>query len=242
VEVEDSHDIASDEFLQRTLTAHPPGVIAKPDSPRQNFPFAPDMFAALLTRCCFPSPPSAATAPRPRLGGVEANFWRIVGAMFFLAIWANTLGAGTSGKAFPIFVLSGLPASASATPRIFRRCRDSAAARTVLLTQCLIAPCAALIEWLLARHPAGPRGNFLRGGDSRRRGHRAGARRPFENRPAPVLDRLLACAIAALGGALAAVLSAKPTSSRTRRREHPDPGTTATSASSAAPLRSVWFS
>jgi len=98
--------------------------------------------------------------------------------------------------------------------------------RTVLLTQCLIAPSAALIEWLwlgtklslaqmicvavilagvvIALAP----GDHLRIAPRR---FRAG---------------LLASAIAALGGALAAVLTRKAYFVAHAAGEHPDPGTT----------------
>ncbi len=66
------------------------------------------MFAALLTTLLFSISAICGHRTATRLGGVEANFWRIVGAAVFLAIWANTFGTGTAGKAFSLFILSGL--------------------------------------------------------------------------------------------------------------------------------------
>ena len=86
------------------------------------------MFAALLTTLLFSISAICGHRTSTRLGGVEANFWRICGAMFFLTLWANTLGTGTSGAAFPFLFSADWPASAWATPPIFRRCRGSAAA------------------------------------------------------------------------------------------------------------------
>ena len=61
------------------------------------------MFAALLTTLLFPSPRFAATAAATQLGGVEANFWRICAAIFFLALWANLFGSGHGGRGVPVF-------------------------------------------------------------------------------------------------------------------------------------------
>ncbi len=106
------------------------------------------MFAALLTTLLFSISAVCGHRTSTRLGGVEANFWRICGAMLFLAIWANTLGAGTSGRAFPVFVLSGLAGIGLGDTAYFQALPRLGSRRTVLLTQCLIAPFAMLIEWL----------------------------------------------------------------------------------------------
>ena len=42
------------------------------------------------------------------LGGVEANFRRIVLATLLLAAWAHIFGQGIAGHAFPLFLWSGL--------------------------------------------------------------------------------------------------------------------------------------
>jgi len=59
------------------------------------------MFAALLTTLLFSISAICGHRTSTRLGGVEANFWRICGAMFFLAIWANTLGAAPAARRSP---------------------------------------------------------------------------------------------------------------------------------------------
>jgi len=66
------------------------------------------MFAALLTTLLFSLSAVCAQRTATRLGGVEANFWRICAAFVFLAVWANIFGTGTAGAAFWIFILSGL--------------------------------------------------------------------------------------------------------------------------------------
>jgi len=82
------------------------------------------------------------------LGGLVANFWRLVVATILLAIWGNCFGSGLSGQAFPIFVVSGLfgiglgdVAFYSALPMLGSRL-------TVLLLQCFTTVFAAGIEWL----------------------------------------------------------------------------------------------
>jgi drug/metabolite transporter (DMT)-like permease len=82
------------------------------------------------------------------LGGIEANFWRVLVAVTMLGVYAFTLGGGISGRAFPAFLLSGLIgvgvgdlAFYYALPRLGPRLCS-------LLTQCLGAPVGALIEWL----------------------------------------------------------------------------------------------
>jgi drug/metabolite transporter (DMT)-like permease len=184
------------------------------------------MFAALLTTLLFSISAICGHRTSTRLGGVEANFWRICGAMFFLAIWANTLGAGTSGAAFPIFVLSGLAGIGLGDTAYFQALPRLGSRRTVLLTQCLIAPFATLIEWLWL----GTRLHLaemvcvavmlagvivaLAPGDH------------LKITPRRLWIGILASTIAALGGAFGAVLSRKAYFVAHAAGEHPDPGTT----------------
>jgi drug/metabolite transporter (DMT)-like permease len=184
------------------------------------------MVAALLTTLLFSVSAICGHRTATRLGGVEANFWRIVGSAVFLALWANLFGTGTAGSSFSLFILSGLAGIGLGDTAYFQALPRLGSRRTVLLTQCLIAPSAALIEWLwlgtrlslaqmicvavilagvaMALAP----GDHLRIAPDR---FRAG---------------LLACAIAALGGALAAVLTRKAYFVAHAAGEHPDPGTT----------------
>ena len=184
------------------------------------------MFAALLTTLLFSISAICGHRTSTRLGGVEANFWRICGAMFFLALWANTLGAGTSGAAFPIFVLSGLAGIGLGDTAYFQALPRLGSRRTVLLTQCLTAPCAAMIEWLWLGTKLNPAEIFsiaviLAGV--------AIAMTPGEHlkiAPRHLWPGVLTSAIAAMGGALGAVLSRKAYAIAHAAGEHPDPGTT----------------
>jgi len=184
------------------------------------------MVAALLTTLLFSVSAICGHRTATRLGGVEANFWRIVGAAVFLAFWANCFGTGTTGKAFSLFILSGLAGIGLGDTAYFQALPRLGSRRTVLLTQCLIAPSAALIEWLWLGTRLSPAqmicvGVILAGvvvalapGD-----HLKVAPRRF-------WAGILASAIAALGGAVAAVLTRKAYFVAHAAGEHPDPGTT----------------
>jgi drug/metabolite transporter (DMT)-like permease len=184
------------------------------------------MFAALLTTVLFSVSALCGHRTATRLGGVEANFWRIVGALVFLAIWANLFGRGTVGAAFWIFVWSGLAGIGLGDTAYFQALPRLGSRRTVLLTQCLTAPAAIVIEWLwlgtkldlpeilcIAVILVGV-AVALAPGDH------------LKIEPRRLWFGVLATAIAALGGALGAVLSRKAYAVAHAAGEHPDPGTT----------------
>jgi len=184
------------------------------------------MFAALLTTLLFSISALCGHRTATRLGGVEANFWRIVGAFFFLAIWANCFGTGTAGASFTLFILSGLAGIGLGDTAYFQALPRLGSRRTVLLTQCLTAPAAIVIEWLWLRTEL----NLLEilciavilGGV-------AVALAPGDHvkiEPRRLWPGILGTAIAALGGALGAVLSRKAYAVAHAAGEHPDPGTT----------------
>jgi uncharacterized membrane protein len=184
------------------------------------------MFAALLTTLLFSISALCGHRTATRLGGVEANFWRIVGAFFFLAIWANVFGTGTAGAAFWIFILSGLAGIGLGDTAYFQALPRLGSRRTVLLTQCLTAPVAALVEWLWLGTGLTLAEMFciavILGGV-------AVALAPGDHlkiEPRRLWTGLAGAAIAAVGGALGAVLSRKAYEIAHARGEHPDPGTT----------------
>ena len=106
------------------------------------------MFAALFTTVLFSI--SAVTANRTTrfLSGSEANFWRLVCATFFLALYAHTFGKGLSGNAFTIFFISGCIGFGVGDLALFQAYPRLGSRLTILLVQCLAAPFAALTEWL----------------------------------------------------------------------------------------------
>jgi len=184
------------------------------------------MVAALFTTLLFSVSALCGHRTATRLGGVEANFWRIVVAFIFLAIWANLFGTGTAGAAFWIFVSSGLAGIGLGDTAYFQALPRLGSRRTVLLTQCLTAPAAIVIEWLwlgtkldlpeilcIAVILAGV-AVALAPGDH------------LKIEPRRLWVGALGAAIAALGGALGAVLSRKAYAVAHAAGEHPDPGTT----------------
>ena len=65
------------------------------------------MLAALLTTCMFAVSVICGHRSAVLIGGVQANFWRISLAGFFLAIWTALMGFQIDLAALPYFMLSG---------------------------------------------------------------------------------------------------------------------------------------
>ena len=107
------------------------------------------MLPALLTTLLFATSAVCGYRTARQIGGVEANFWRIALATVFLSGWALTFGAGLAG-APGWFMLSGFFGIGIGDSAYFQALPRLGSRRTVLLTQCLTAPFAALIEffWL----------------------------------------------------------------------------------------------
>ncbi|HTL74239.1 MAG TPA: DMT family transporter [bacterium] len=105
------------------------------------------MFAALLTTLLFATSAICGYRTAKQIGGIEANFWRITLATIFLTIWAFTFGSGFAG-APEWFLLSGLFGIGLGDTAYFQALPRLGSRRTVLVCQCLTAPFAALIEWL----------------------------------------------------------------------------------------------
>jgi drug/metabolite transporter (DMT)-like permease len=105
------------------------------------------MLAALLTTLLFATSAVCGYRTARQVGGVEANFWRITLATIFLTVWAFTFGhqfAGAPGW----FMLSGFFGIGLGDSAYFQALPRLGSRRTVLLSQCLTAPLAVLIEWM----------------------------------------------------------------------------------------------
>lgn len=184
------------------------------------------MLAALLTTLLFSISAICGQRSARQIGGVEANFWRICIAAVFLGIWANFFGTKTEGDALPFFALSGLLGIGVGDSGYFQALTRLGTRRTVLISQCLTAPAAALIEWLWL----GTKLNWsqmlfiaviLTGV--------ALAMAPGEHLEIPrraMREGIIFGLIAALGGALGAVLSRKAYAVAFASGSAPDPGTT----------------
>ncbi|MGH7940335.1 MAG: DMT family transporter [Limisphaerales bacterium] len=184
------------------------------------------MLAALLSTLFFSVSAICGQRAAGQIGGVEANFWRICVAAAFLAIWANFFGTKTNGEALPIFALSGLLGIGVGDSGYFQALTRLGTRRTVLISQCLTAPAAALIEWLWLGTKLGWGqmlfiAIILTGV--------AVAMAPGEHREIPkraMREGIIFGLIAALGGALGAVLSRKGYAVAFATGVVPDPGTT----------------
>jgi drug/metabolite transporter (DMT)-like permease len=108
------------------------------------------VFAALICTILFSISVICGHRSAKLIGGTEANFWRVTVATFFLGIWAYGFGAGLSGDAFPVFLLSGIAGIGLGDVAFFQALPRLGPRLSSLLVQCLTAPCAALIErlWL----------------------------------------------------------------------------------------------
>ncbi len=76
-----------------------------------------------------------------------ANLCRLTLATAFLAIWAHTFGQGIGGASFPWFFLSGVVGFGLGDMALFGALTRIGPRLSILITQCLAAPIAAIGEW-----------------------------------------------------------------------------------------------
>lgn len=105
------------------------------------------MLFAFITAALFAMGAVSARLLVGRLGSTLANFTRLVVATIFLAVWAYTMGGGTAGPGFVWFFLSGCVGFGLGDIALYFALPRIGARLTMLLTQCLAAPFAALVEW-----------------------------------------------------------------------------------------------
>jgi drug/metabolite transporter (DMT)-like permease len=84
-------------------------------------------------------------------GPLTANLGRLIIATVALALFAHTLGNGFSSASVPWFILSGLIGMGIGDVGTYSALPLLGSRLTVLLTQCLAAPIAAVGEWLWLR-------------------------------------------------------------------------------------------
>lgn len=106
------------------------------------------MWPALLTTIFFSISAVCAQRTSKVLGGVEANFWRVLLATALLAIWAHVWGQGLAGKALPMFLWSGLLGFGLGDIALYQALPRLGSRLSILLVHCLAAPFAATTEWL----------------------------------------------------------------------------------------------
>ena len=106
------------------------------------------MLPAFLTTILFSLSAVCAQRTTKALGGVEANFWRILLATIVLGVWAHTLGKGISGPAFHLFLWSGVLGFGIGDIALYQALPRLGSRLSILLVHCLAAPFAATTEWL----------------------------------------------------------------------------------------------
>jgi len=106
------------------------------------------MLPAFLTTIFFSLSAVCAQRTTKVLGGVEANFWRILLATIVLGVWAHTMGRGLSGPAFHLFLWSGVLGFGLGDIALYQALPRLGSRLSILLVHCLAAPCAATAEWL----------------------------------------------------------------------------------------------
>lgn len=106
------------------------------------------MVFAFITCALFAIGAVAARLLVTRLGSMLANFLRLGVATVFLAAWAFIGGHGVEGSGLVWFVLSGVVGFGFGDIALYFALPRIGARLTMLLTQCLAAPFAALVEWL----------------------------------------------------------------------------------------------
>jgi drug/metabolite transporter (DMT)-like permease len=102
---------------------------------------------AFLTTVLFSISAVCAQRTSKALGGVEANLWRIILAAILLGLWAHTMGQGTGGKAFPLFLWSGVLGFGLGDVALYQALPRIGSRLSILLVHCLAAPFAAAVEW-----------------------------------------------------------------------------------------------
>jgi drug/metabolite transporter (DMT)-like permease len=115
------------------------------------------MLAAYLTTIFFSLSVIFAARSSRIMGGPMANLGRICIAAVLLAIYAHGFGAGISGPALPWFILSGVIGFGLGDMALFGALTRIGPRLAILLTQCLAAPIAAVVEWAwlgTALHPS----------------------------------------------------------------------------------------
>ena len=105
------------------------------------------MFASFLTTIFFSLSVIFAARSARMLGGPRANMARICLATVLLVVWAHGFGSGLRGAALPWFFLSGVIGFGLGDLALFGALPRIGPRLSILLTQCLAAPIAAVVEW-----------------------------------------------------------------------------------------------
>ncbi|MDP3070745.1 MAG: DMT family transporter [Opitutaceae bacterium] len=106
------------------------------------------MLASFLAAFFFALNATCASRSVRHLGPVRANTGRLIVAALLLGAFAHTLGGGLASASVPWFLASGVIGMGLGDLAVFAALPLLGSRLTVLMTQCLAAPIAALGEWL----------------------------------------------------------------------------------------------
>jgi drug/metabolite transporter (DMT)-like permease len=106
------------------------------------------MLASFLAAFFFALNATCASHSVRTLGSARANLGRLVVAALVLGLFAHTLGGGFTSTSLSWFLLSGLIGMGLGDLGVYGALPLLGSRITVLMTQCLAAPIAALGEWL----------------------------------------------------------------------------------------------
>ena len=106
------------------------------------------MIASFLAACFFALNATCASHSVRALGAARANIGRLIIAAVLLGLYAHTAGHGFASASTRWFLLSGLIGMGLGDLGVYAALPLLGSRLTVLMTQCLAAPLAALGEWL----------------------------------------------------------------------------------------------
>jgi drug/metabolite transporter (DMT)-like permease len=104
--------------------------------------------AALATTLLFSISAIAGSRSTRILGGVEANFFRIILAAALLGGYAHLVGFGLRGPALPYFLLSGVIGFGIGDFSLYQAYPRIGSRLCMILVHCLAAPIASAAEWI----------------------------------------------------------------------------------------------
>jgi drug/metabolite transporter (DMT)-like permease len=106
------------------------------------------MLASFLAAFFFALTTTCASHSVRLLGAARANIGRLIIAVTLLGLFAHTAGFGFTSASVPWFLLSGVIGMGLGDLAVFAALPLLGSRLTLLITQCLAAPVAALGEWL----------------------------------------------------------------------------------------------
>ena len=106
------------------------------------------MLPAFLTTVLFSLSALFAQRTARALGGITANFWRMMLATLFLGLWSHSFGAGFQGPALPWLFVSGILGFGIGDVAMFQALPRIGSRLCILLVHCLATPTAAVTEYV----------------------------------------------------------------------------------------------